>query len=877
MDAATTQPTPRLGLLHDLARHGERPALIGPEGPLSYRGLAGRLDEIGPRLGPGRRLVLVAADNSVEAFVHHLAALAAGHVVLLTSGEPAVEERLVAAYDPDVVVRAAGGRAEVVERRRGTAHHLHPDLALLLSTSGSSGSPKLVRLSYANLQSNAEAIATYLGLGADDRAMTSLPLHYCYGLSVLHSHLAAGASVVVTDLSVVDRCFWDLARRWSATSFAGVPHTFELLDRCGVDRIDLPSLRYVTQAGGKMAPDTVVRYARMAARDGWQLFVMYGQTEATARMAYLPPHLAATSPGAIGVAIPGGAFSLRPCDEAAGPAEGELVYRGPNVMLGYATTPSDLARGGDLDCLPTGDLARRTGDGLFEIVGRRSRFLKLYGLRVDLDHMERTLSSRGVAGTCAGDDARLVVAVRHAADEALAQEVATAGFGLPRSCVAVTVVDELPRLASGKVDHQAIVRAAAVGAPARAAADRRATAGPCPGTGTTAAIRALYAETLGLDHVDAGATFVGLGGDSLSYIETSMGLEEILGRLPPQWHTTPLAHLAHEVERDEPAPAPSRLETGIVLRAVAIVLVVGTHAGLVDLMGGAHVLLAVAGFTFARFQLAAVQQLAGVRSLARSIGRIAVPTLAVTSFLAVASGGYGLANLALLNSHLGPSTWDRRWRFWYVEALLQILAAAAVALSSRRLRALEHRHPFGVAAGIAAAALTLRFGLDLGDGILATHRPQAVLWVFALGWVAERATTWRRRLLVTSAVLAGVPGFFGAPPRELLVAGGLLLLLWVRSVPVPNALRRPVSAVAAASLSIYLVHWLLYRAVADRSPLLAVLASIGAGLAARHLAARAGGPARRAVARVVAAASAGRSRWRSLGGWAGGRVPLEEV
>ncbi len=812
---------PRLELLRDIGQHDDRWALIGPDGPVTYARLAMRVAEVAQSLGGDRRLVLLAAGNSIDAIVHYLAALAAGHVVLLSSGDPAVQQRLVATYAPDLVVHAAGGPVEVVHRRTGTNHVLHPELALLLSTSGSTGSPKLVRLSYTNLQSNAEAIAAYLGLTPDDRAMTSLPVHYCYGLSVLHSHLAIGASLVVTDTSVVDECFWNELRRWSATSFAAVPHTFELLDRIGFDRMEVPSLRCITQAGGKMPPATVARYARLGRDRGWELFVMYGQTEATARMAYLPPHLAETHPTAIGIPIPGGAFTVEPCEEAAGPEEGELSYQGPNVMLGYATQPSHLARGRDLDRLRTGDLARRRPDGLYEIVGRRSRYLKLFGLRVDLDHAETQLAEHGVTATCAGDDARLVVAVADPGHEPSVREVLNHRLGLPHSSVHLTVLRDLPRLSNGKVDHRAIVRSAPP-------LQRPQQDLPEKQQNTADAVRVLYAQTLGLDSVDPAATFVGLGGDSLSYIEISIGLEEILGHVPPQWHTTPITHL---LPAEGGAPAP-RLETSILLRAMAIVMVVGTHAGLFDLLGGAHLLLGVAGFTFARFQLGALRESGSARLLSRSIGRIAVPSIATIALLAVTSGGYGWTTLALVNSHFGPDTWDQRWRFWYIEALIQILALAAVALSFRRTRDLELSYPFLVPVTVFALGLAIRFATtDPGTGILSTHRPQTVLWIFALGWAAERATTTPKRLLITVAVLTTVPGFFGNPTRAAIVAVGLLLLLWVPAIPVTTPLRRPISAIAAASLWIYLTHWFIYRAISDHtSPLLAVMACVAAGL-----------------------------------------------
>ena len=268
-----------------LHRHGQREALVTANSVLSYSELDAEVGRLAAELGTVRRLVAVEAANTVEAVVAYLAALRAGHpILLLPPGSDAEGHPVLAEYDPDVVMAAAASWRPK-ERRIGTAHELHPDLALLVPTSGSTGSAKLVRLSRDNLQANAAAISEYLRLTPDDRAITSLPMHYCYGLSVLNSHLLSGASVVLTQLSVVDGCFWDLFRRTRATSFAGVPYTFELLDRVGFDSMDLPHLRYVTQAGGRMRLDQVSRYAQLGADRGWELFVMYGQTEATARMA----------------------------------------------------------------------------------------------------------------------------------------------------------------------------------------------------------------------------------------------------------------------------------------------------------------------------------------------------------------------------------------------------------------------------------------------------------------------------------------------------------------------------------------------------------------------------------------------------------------
>ncbi|MEO7844997.1 MAG: AMP-binding protein, partial [Nocardioides sp.] len=247
-------PARHARLVAHLRRYGGAPALRGTGmagETLSYAALADRVERGATAYAGSRRLVLLEGRATLDGIVDYLAAVAAGQVVLL-AGRAALDG-LRDAYDPDVVVEAAGRE----DRRPDTVHDLHPDLALLLSTSGSTGSPKLVRLSVANLLANAEAIVAALGVRACDVAATTLPLHYCYGLSVLHAHLLAGASVLLTEDSVLDESFWADVATHGVTTFAGVPHTFDLLERTGFADREVPSLRYLTQAGGRLAPDRV--------------------------------------------------------------------------------------------------------------------------------------------------------------------------------------------------------------------------------------------------------------------------------------------------------------------------------------------------------------------------------------------------------------------------------------------------------------------------------------------------------------------------------------------------------------------------------------------------------------------------------------------
>ncbi|MER7110993.1 AMP-binding protein [Streptomyces sp. NPDC000229] len=821
-----------------LATFGDRPALITRDGEVSYRGLADRVAATARRLGPVRRLVLLAGSNTVDALVTYLAALAAGHPVLLVPGDNAEAVRsLTDAYDPDVVAAPdRQGTWTLDERRAGSAHTLHEDLALLLSTSGTTGSPKLVRLSHDNLQANAESIAEYLGIRPDDRAATTLPMHYCYGLSVINSHLLSGAGLVLTGLSVTDTCFWDLVHARRVTAFAGVPYTFDLLDRIGFADMDLPHLRYVTQAGGRLAPERVARYAGLAERQGWELFVMYGQTEATARMAYLPPERAADRPQAIGVPVPGGSFRLQPHPDWPEPDTGELVYRGPNVMLGYAETPGDLALGRTLDELHTGDIARRAPDGLYEVVGRVSRFAKIRGLRVDPERIESTLADRGITAYCAGGDDRLAVAVEAGAgaDEKRVRRLVVRECGLPPGSVHVRVLPELPRLASGKPDYRA-VRELIPADVSRPPASR--------GPADAARLCRLYAEILDRPDVTEDSSFTGLGGDSLSYVEMSLHLEQTLGHLPDHWHTLPIRELLQAPPPTGTKPATGRrrrtLDTSIALRAFAIVCIVGSHIPVFHIKGGAHLLLAVAGFNLARFHLTSAGRRARVQHARRSITRIAVPTMAWTALMLLLTEDYGPATLFLFESFLPPRE-GHVAPFWFIEVLVFLLIVVAALLTVPAVDRLERRHPFGLPMALAALGLLTRYDLlGLRERI---HLPSAfvVPWLFALGWAAAKASTVGQRLLVTGAALLTVPGFFpGEPAREALIVAGFVLLVWVPSLPSLGPVNRVACLLAGSSLHIYIVHWQVYPRVDQFSGWAALLASLAAGVVYAAVGARA--------------------------------------
>lgn len=857
----------------------EQVAIVSERGSLTYGELRDRVGQRSALLGADRRLVMLAARRDEETIVSLLAALASGHPVIMIDGESdagaaeTLRAGILAEYDPDTIVSSVDGEARLEHRRDASAHELHPDLALLLSTSGSTGSPKLVRLSHGNLVSNARSIAEYLALGPADRGATTLPLHYCYGLSIITSHLAAGASVLLTDRSVVEPPFWSEVEAARVTSIAGVPHSFDLIEASGARPLELPALRCLTQAGGKLGPERVRRWARDAAAHGVDFVVMYGATEATARMAYLPPALAAERPEAIGIAIPGGALRIdAPDDEGCG----ELVYSGPNVMMGYASTPADLARGPELDELRTGDLARLAPDGLVEIVGRSSRFVKIFGLRVDLDRIESLLAEKGIPAHAVEErDGVLVGSPSFDALECVPGLLASA-TGLPTRSFRVAMVEELALTSSGKPDRGPLralaERTGAVeetaGAPVApgepvdsASADRPAA--------LAEAVRSLYAAVLDRPDATVEDSFVALEGDSLAYVEAVVRLERLVGELPRDWPSRSAAELgalagerrasARSVARgnadrdadhaggDDRSPAPRRrarrwslatLEAPVALRALAIVLIVGTHANLLGIQGGAHVLLAVLGYNLARFQLSGVDRGARVRSLLRATAMIAVPAMLWIGAVGLTTGAYEPTTALLLNAVLGEpagwadATWSQQWRFWFIEAAVAGALVLALLAAVPGLDRLERRRPFALALGAVVLALGVRVVIteDITAGAVERYAPPVVLWLLALGWLIARSESRGQRIAASVVAVAGTVGFFGDPQREAVVIAGLLALIWVRAIRLPRILLPIVTAIASASLFVYLVHWELYPLLEDDAPLAATVLSFAAGM-----------------------------------------------
>ncbi|MBR3602235.1 MAG: AMP-binding protein [Lachnospiraceae bacterium] len=463
----------------DFDKYGDRCALISDEEQsISYKTLKEASDLVADAIDE-RCLVFSLCNNEIGSIIGYVGFVNNGIVPALLSTH-LDEDLLNSLFDiyapsfiwlPDDQIEKYA-QFSVVLRSYGYAlmrtnyekkYSLYSELALLLTTSGSTGSPKFVRQSYTNIKANTNSIIQYLELDSSERPITTLPMNYTYGLSIINTHLAVGATILLTDKTLMQKEFWTFFKEQKATSFGGVPYTYEMLDKLRFMRMDLPTLRTMTQAGGKITPELHEKFAQFAFENNKKFIVMYGQCEATARMGYLPPESAVQKKGSMGIAILGGSFSLIDIDgnEITNPnTPGELVYKGANVTLGYAENGNDLVKGDERNgVLITGDMAQFDDEGFYYIVGRKKRFLKIYGNRVNLDEIDRMIKAEyNIEVASSGIDDCMYIFVTESDKADSVRNYVIGKTKLNPVAFKVIVIDEIPKNDSGKTLYRELTK-----------------------------------------------------------------------------------------------------------------------------------------------------------------------------------------------------------------------------------------------------------------------------------------------------------------------------------------------------------------------------------------------------------------------------------
>lgn len=393
----------------------DKTACITEDGTkLSYGELKEAMSAFTGHLGP-RCLVGIVAANTIGSLIGYVSCIQSKHVVMLLREDLMGNDmsqyintyHINALWIPEQWQghELLQNRTPVYSKYGYCLYHISPNvvkmdehLALLLSTSGTTGGLKMVRLSYQNLRANTRSIVEYLEIHEQDIAITSLPMSYTYGLSVIHSHLYAHATLLITGRKIYTREFWKFFHEQRGTTISGVPYMYQLIRKLGIMKSDIPTLKTITVAGGKIGAEEEEYLIEYSKKYGKRFFVMYGQTEATARISYRPWQRVEEKRGSIGIPVSGGTMWL---EDTSGNVivqpniMGELVYEGENVSLGYAKTAQDLCKADENQkILHTGDLGYFDEEGYFYITSRKDRNVKINGMRIDLEDMEKKLQQR---------------------------------------------------------------------------------------------------------------------------------------------------------------------------------------------------------------------------------------------------------------------------------------------------------------------------------------------------------------------------------------------------------------------------------------------------------------------------------------------------
>ena len=419
---------------------------------------------------PPRSVVFLLCRNTVGGLAAYISMVANEIVPVTLNGaiDKELFDVLLETYCPQYIcveaVQADKYGFEVVHEELGfcylktgkASYPIHADLQLLMTTSGSTGSPKLVRYKKGNLEANAKNVAKAWGWTSQERPVCNLQMNYTMGLNVINTHLYVGATLLLVTRNITDGAYWKFIKENKATNFTGVPFSYDLLWKLRFPRMDLPHLTTLSEGGGKLTTVMFTNVAEYCRKSGKRFVASFGTTETSARMAMLESDMALEKQGSIGKAIPEGQLVL--FDETGNEipemeAEGELGYRGPNVTMGYAQSMDDLALGDVFNGLyRTGDVARRDKDGYYYIVGRMSRFLKMLGYRVSLDQCENLIREKfQMDCACGGTDEKMKIFITAADRGNDVKKFISEKTGIYSSMFHVMVVDAIPRNSTGKI------------------------------------------------------------------------------------------------------------------------------------------------------------------------------------------------------------------------------------------------------------------------------------------------------------------------------------------------------------------------------------------------------------------------------------------
>ncbi len=435
-----------------------RVALIGEQKEkITYQNLITESDKINKILKK-TSLILLICNNSVSSIYGYVSFLRNNHTTIIAdaSFNKNYLEDIIKIYRPKYIFSEKNfffekkylkviyniNNFSLFENSKFKKDKINKKNYILLSTSGSTSNPKFVRISKNNLLDNTKKIINYLKINSNHTTITTMPMAYSYGLSIINSHLEKGAKIIINNHTIFDKIFWDNLNSYKVNSFGGVPQFYDYLEKLKFENFKLHSLKYLTQAGGKMKNSQFVYMNKICKLKKIKFYTMYGQTEASPRMSYLNPNKIIKKKGSIGKPLKNTHFFL--LDEnkkrISKPfVNGELVFKGNNVSLGYASNIEDLKKGDENNkILYTGDIAYKDKDDYYFIVGRKNRFIKLYGIRFNLEDIEKTLASHKINAICISENDKLLIKLKNNFNEMKIKKILNQNFKIRKTEIFIT-------------------------------------------------------------------------------------------------------------------------------------------------------------------------------------------------------------------------------------------------------------------------------------------------------------------------------------------------------------------------------------------------------------------------------------------------------
>ena len=419
-----------MGLFKDFNKYKNNIAIIDNEySDLTYKQVLKETNKIKKKI-KNKSLILIVSENTLGSLLAYIFCIINNHVAIILDSKTTQKNilKIFKNYQPNYIFLSKKIKTLfnkkcsekynfydqcLMKNEINKKKKLNKNLCVLLSTSGSMGSIKFVKLSKKNLKSNTDSIINYLKINYKDSAITNLPISYSYMLSIINTHFEVGGSIVISKYSLIEKKFWEILKSNKVTSFNGVPYTYEMLIKIGLKNIKIKTLKYLTQAGGKLEKNKLKEVINFCKRNNIKFFSMYGQTEASPRISYLKPEFSKKKIGSIGKGLSGnkvyvinnnGKKILKPY------VTGEIINEGKNVFMGYSKNYNDLSKLNEKNYkLKTGDLGFFDKDGFFFITGRVSRIAKIFGNRIDLGDLESLMSQKSYKVVCLSDNKKIFI------------------------------------------------------------------------------------------------------------------------------------------------------------------------------------------------------------------------------------------------------------------------------------------------------------------------------------------------------------------------------------------------------------------------------------------------------------------------------------